>query len=332
VNFTLTDEQSMLRDSATSWLARQFPMSTVGEIADGESTDGRTCWPDLVDMGWLDAARAGMTEAGLLLEASAYALLPSPFFVTVGLALPLGADPTQPTTVAWAEHGAPYLCDPVMSDIDGAGRLWGHKVLVPDVLSATHVVVTTRAGLRRVVLADCRITDTPNLDGTRRLAELEFDGVPSEALPDVDMTTATAWILTAVASEAVGVARHALDLAVGHAKSRLQFGKIIGSYQAVSHPLVDCYASTELARSLVNWAWAAVDSGDDAASLAATAAKEKATSAAVSVCEAAIQAHGGIGFTWESPLHRLYKRAQWLEAFEGNASAMRARIARVVLG
>jgi alkylation response protein AidB-like acyl-CoA dehydrogenase len=333
VKFMLTEEQSMLRDSARSWLARRFPMAVVGEMADSEPQEGNpSCWPELVKMGWMEAAAAGMTEAGLLLEESGYALMPAPFFVSVGLAMPLGADPAQPTTLAWAEHGAPSVLDAVSSDVDDSGRLWGYKVLVPDARLATHAVVTTRAGLRRVALSECEITDTPSLDGTRRLAALKLNGARSEEMPDVDLHAARSWMLTAAASEAVGVAGRALDYAVEHAKSRFQFGKLIGTYQAVSHPLVDSYASIELARSLVNWAWAAIDSGDDSAPAAAAAAKEKATSVAVSVCEAAIQVHGGIGFTWESPLHRLYKRSQWLETFEGSASAMRADVANFVLG
>ena len=332
MKFILTEEQVMLRDSARSWLARHFPMSKVAEVADAELGGEESAWPQLVAMGWVEAATMGMTEAGLLLEESGYSLFPAPFFVSVGLANPLGADLKEPSTVAWAEDGAPYLLDALRSDIDETGRVWGHKVLVPDAQLATHAIVTTRAGLRRVVVEDCTIVDTPSLDGTRRLAELLMDGVPSEAMADVNLPTARAWMLAAVASEALGVASRALDLAVEHAKSRQQFGKSIGAYQGISHALVDAYASTELARSLVNWAWAAIDSKDSMAVASATAAKEKATSVAVSVCETAIQVHGGIGFTWESPLHRFYKRAQWLEAFEGNAPVMRAQIADLVLG
>jgi alkylation response protein AidB-like acyl-CoA dehydrogenase len=332
VNFMLTDEQALLRESARSWLARDFPMSVVAEIADdADAQPARSSWPTLLEMGWLDAAAVGMTETGLLLEQSGFALLPAPFFVTVGLALPLGADVTEPTTLAWAEHGAPYLHDATQSYADDSGALFGHKVLVPDARLATHALVTTSAGLRRVAVEDCTIIDTPSLDGTRRLAELHMDGIPSEEVPGSDLAAASTWVLAAVASESIGVASRALELAVDHAKSRRQFGKVIGGYQGVSHALVDAYAFTELARSLVSWSWAAIDAGDTVAPEAALAAKEKATSAAVSVCETAVQVHGGIGFTWESPLHRLYKRAQWLEAFEGGATAARARIAELVL-
>ncbi len=119
----------------------------------------------------------------------------------------------------------------------------------------------------------------------------------------------------AVAAEALGVAQRALDLGVEHAKTRVQFGKPIGTYQAVSHPLAQTYTDVELARSLVYWAAWCVAEDDEQAELAAAAAKAFSTEAAVVACERSIQVHGGIGFTWEHPLHRFYKRALWLEGF-----------------
>jgi alkylation response protein AidB-like acyl-CoA dehydrogenase len=113
--------------------------------------------------------------------------------------------------------------------------------------------------------------------------------------------------------------------------SREQFGKKIGIYQAVSHQVVDAFVDVELARSLAYWAAWAVSEGDPQASLAAAAAKAKATEAAVAACERSIQVHGGIGFTWEHPLHRYYKRAQWLESFAGYPAVHRATVAKALL-
>jgi alkylation response protein AidB-like acyl-CoA dehydrogenase len=119
----------------------------------------------------------------------------------------------------------------------------------------------------------------------------------------------------AAAAEALGVAQRALDLGVEHARTRMQFGKPIGTYQAVSHPLAQTYSDVELARSLVYWAAWCVAESDERAEIAAASAKAFATEAAVAACERSIQVHGGIGFTWEHPLHRFYKRALWLEGF-----------------
>jgi alkylation response protein AidB-like acyl-CoA dehydrogenase len=135
----------------------------------------------------------------------------------------------------------------------------------------------------------------------------------------------------AMAAEAVGVAQRALDLGIEHAKTREQFGKPIGTYQAVSHPLAQTYTDVELARSLAYWAAWCVANDDDRAALAAAAAKAFATEAAVVACERSIQVHGGTGFTWEHPLHRFYKRAIWLEGFGTRPSALRLEVADALL-
>jgi alkylation response protein AidB-like acyl-CoA dehydrogenase len=136
----------------------------------------------------------------------------------------------------------------------------------------------------------------------------------------------------AMAAEAVGVAQRALDLGVEHAKTRLQFGKPIGTYQAVSHPLAQTYTDVELARSLAYWAAWCVAEEDEQAPLAAAAAKAFCTEAAVVACERSIQAHGGIGFTWEHPLHRFYKRALWLEGYGKRPAQLRLELADALLG
>jgi alkylation response protein AidB-like acyl-CoA dehydrogenase len=136
----------------------------------------------------------------------------------------------------------------------------------------------------------------------------------------------------AAAAEALGIAQRALDLGVEHAKTRIQFGKPIGTYQAVSHPLAQSYTDVELARSLVYWAAWCVAEEDERAPLAAAAAKAFATEAAVAACERSIQVHGGIGFTWEHPLHRFYKRAIWLEGFGARPAELRLEVADALLG
>ena len=127
------------------------------------------------------------------------------------------------------------------------------------------------------------------------------------------------------------MAQRALDLGVQHAKTRLQFGKPIGTYQAVSHPLAQTYTDVELARSLVYWAAWCVAEDDERAPIAAASAMAFATEAAVAACERSIQVHGGIGFTWEHPLHRFYKRALWLEGFGSRPAELRLEIANSLL-
>jgi alkylation response protein AidB-like acyl-CoA dehydrogenase len=137
--------------------------------------------------------------------------------------------------------------------------------------------------------------------------------------------------LAALALEAVGISAKALELAVEYAKTREQFGRPIGVYQAVSHPLADTFVETELARSLSYWAAWCVEEGEEEAAVAVAAAKSYAGDVAVAACERSIQIHGGIGFTWEHVLHRYYKRALWIQAFGGYGREHRARVAAYLL-
>ena len=157
--------------------------------------------------------------------------------------------------------------------------------------------------------------DSPTVDPTRALWSVEE----------------TPCFRAAAAAEALGVAQRALELGVEHAQTRVQFGKPIGTYQAVSHPLAQTYTDVELARSLVYWAAWCVAEEDGRADLAAAAAKAFATEAAVAACERSIQVHGGIGFTWEHPLHRFYKRALWLEGLGRRPGELRLEVADALL-
>jgi len=138
-------------------------------------------------------------------------------------------------------------------------------------------------------------------------------------------------LLAALAVEAAGIAQKALELGVEYVSQREQFGKKIGTYQAVSHPLADTYVETELARSLAYWAAWCVAENDVQAPIAAAAAKAQAAETAVAACERSIQVHGGIGFTWEHVLHRYYKRAQGIDAFGGHGAVHRKVVAAALL-
>jgi alkylation response protein AidB-like acyl-CoA dehydrogenase len=166
------------------------------------------------------------------------------------------------------------------------------------------------------------------VDETRPLGRLS--GTDGQQL-DGDFEPVRLRLLAGLAAEAVGVAQKALELGVEYVSQREQFGKKIGTYQAVSHPLADTYVETELARSLAYWAAWSVAEDDERAPLAAAAAKAQCAETAVAACERSIQVHGGIGFTWEHPLHRYYKRAQWIDAFGGHAAKQRAVVAAALL-
>jgi alkylation response protein AidB-like acyl-CoA dehydrogenase len=193
----------------------------------------------------------------------------------------------------------------------------------------------------------------PHLEKVTRVltADMQSSGASGETVATVDETLGLGrlsrngteaaegnWddvrrrLLAALALEAVGVGSKVTGMALEYATRREQFGRKIGSYQAVSHALVDSYVAVELARSLAYWAAWCVAESDEQVDMAVAAAKSQATEAAVLACEKSIQAHGGIGFTWEHPLHRYYKRALWLEGALGYGREHRAEIANTLLG
>jgi alkylation response protein AidB-like acyl-CoA dehydrogenase len=298
MDFALSEEQVELKQAARAWLADHFPLDR-----DWDSEEDR--WGELAELGWLDVAEAGLgfVEEALLLEELGYACYPGPYLATVGFALPWLSAEQRARVAAGEERWS--------VDVDG---------LVPS-LGAVDFVVSDGG-----TAYPARGEDVASVDPARPFGRLEkADG---EALSgNRNLPRAR----TASAAEALGVAQRALDLGVEHAKTRVQFGKPIGTYQAVSHPLAQTYTDVELARSLVYWAAWCVAENDERAPVAAAAAKAFATEAAVAACERSIQAHGGIGFTWEHPLHRFYKRALWLEGFGRRPAELRLEVANSLL-
>ncbi len=192
-----------------------------------------------------------------------------------------------------------------------------------------HVAFVGGDGIFELAGAERGLFETQ--DETRPLGILQggelgqrLSGV--EVLPEIRRRTRVA-----LAAEAVGVASRALELAVTHAREREQFGRPIGSYQAVAHPLATCFAELELARSLTTHAASRVATDGDAAELTAAAAKARASEMAVTTCERAIQVHGGIGFTWEHPLNRLYKRALGIRAWEASPRRLLGELADALI-
>ena len=299
MDFSLTEEQQTLKDEARRWLAERYPAEEWNE----------SDWSELAELGWLGVsvpeehggAGLGFLEEAVIFEELGRALYPGPYFATVGLALP-ALPPEEAEQVA------------------AGARRWSAQMgtLVPD-LDKVDAVVSGG----ELVGAEGDLVDS--IDPTRTLGRLS--GASNNLLQGMQLARARA----ALACEAVGIAQKALELGIEHASTRQQFGKPIGVYQAVSHPLADTYGDVELARSLAYWAAWAVAEGDEQAETAAAAAKAFASEAAVAACERSIQVHGGTGFTWEHVLHRYYKRALWIEQFAGNPSELRAEVAAAVL-
>jgi alkylation response protein AidB-like acyl-CoA dehydrogenase len=365
VDFAFSDEQDMLRTSARALLAERYPIERVASIADGAGFDRRE-WSAIVDVGWTaisvpedeGGAGLGFLEEMLIAEETGRALYPGPFLSSIVMALPalriagdgvkdLAADVAtgrRIATVAWAgRDGRIDVERPPPLRVED-GRLVGDRSFVPDLAAADLVLVVGAAdgseapaiwaldldagGVRRSGLA--------TVDGTRPLADLALSGaearmVASGAAAAGILRRVRDRALVASAAEACGVAGRALELAVAHARERKQFGRPVGSFQAVSHELARAFQDVESSRSLTYWAAWAVDQGEPDAPAAAAAARARAADAAVATCERAIQVHGGIGFTWEHPLHRFYKRALGISATMGSADELWSRVADEVL-
>jgi len=176
-----------------------------------------------------------------------------------------------------------------------------------------------------VDLAEVEPEPVELIDQTRRYAKPLGDDV-GEALPG-DFGAATDRILVAVAAELVGIGQRAMDMAVGYAKEREQFGRPIGAYQGVSHACAKMLYDVEEARSLTYAAAWAADAEPESLPLAAAMAKARASEAAWDVCKASIQVHGGIGFTWEHDLHFLLKRARADSRLFGTPRQHKERVA-----
>ncbi len=360
MDFAFTEEQDMLRSSAREFLADRYPPDRVAAIADGEGFD-RSEWKALADMGWIgisipeQAGGAGLSfiEEVILSEEMGRALYPGPWFSAAILGMGAfrlagDADIVSKTiagdripTLAWAGEDGRFGLDPapkVQWD-ETSERLVAAKFFVPDVGVADLLLVLGSHAEGIGIWAVDRDAEgvswreVPTVDSTRRMGEvtlhvrvwLSATGSPAMFFNLRDRA------LAALAAEAVGVGSAALDMAVAHVRERHQFGRPIGSFQAVSHQLAQSFLELEAARSLAYWAAWAVSEGVPEAVPAAAAAKARASEAAVAACERAIQVHGGMGFTWEHALHRWYKRALGLSAFMGWGSEHRARVAAHLL-
>jgi alkylation response protein AidB-like acyl-CoA dehydrogenase len=304
VDLTFTAEQDVLREQARAFLAEHPEPS----------------WRDLAELGWTGVSiteadgGAGLTfvEEGVLFEELGRALYHGPFFSTVALTLPA-------------------LPSDLLADVASGETSWTLALgpLVADVDTADRIAIVGGDGIYELEGAEREVLRT--IDESRPLGIVR-GGRPGRRLaPATVLDEIRPRALAALALEACGVGRRGLELAVEHASAREQFGRPIGVYQAVAHPLVDAYTALELARSLSLWAAWCVAVQDSRAPRAAAAAKAGAAEAAVAACQAAIQVLGGIGFTWEHVLHRLYKRALWIESFLASAAMLRAEVATMLL-
>ncbi len=359
MHFALTEEQAELASTVRSLLARRSdPAAVRAAITEPKGYDEQL-WQVLCEQVGAAAlaipeeyggAGFSLFETHVVLEELGATLTPSPMLGSAVVAaqalllsgndaacqelLPGIADGTTVGAVVWTGAGGAWSTDQVgVSVEEGDVTLTGtgHYVLDGDHADVLLVLANTRdgIGLFRVDPADAACTATPGMDQTVRFAEVALEAAPGTLLAD-----ATAWLprlrdIACVATTAlqVGALQRALDLTVAYTKEREQFGRPIGSFQALKHRMADMLVDVETSRS-ASWAaaWSASTGHDDLPEKAALA-KAWCSDALSRVTGEAVQMHGGIAITWEHDVQLFFKRAHALSQLFGQPHEHRARLA-----
>jgi alkylation response protein AidB-like acyl-CoA dehydrogenase len=363
--FDLNDEQQAIKSTAREFLAARYKSERIRELIETERGFEQPDWEEMAELGWTGLALPeqwggqglGMVELAILFEELGYALAPSPLFSSTAAGLALATNGTEEQRERWlprlasgeargtlalvdAGHPATIGSFAMEARPDGDGVvLDGEKTLVEDAAGADFILVATADGRRHLVEREAEgvaVAAEGSIDPTRRLYSVRFDGV--RVGPDATLNGTqedyrpVLWRgAVTVAAESTGVAQRAMEMAVAYAKEREQFGRPIGAYQAVSHRCAQMLLETENARSAVYGAAWAADAEPGSLPKAAAMAKAYASDAGWRVPDASIQAHGGIGFTWEHDLHFFLKRGRANATRFGDARWHRERVADMVL-
>ncbi|WP_326659927.1 acyl-CoA dehydrogenase family protein [Streptomyces canus] len=367
MDFAFSEEQEQLGRTVRAFLTHTSPETETRRLTETPEGFDRALWRRMgTELGLqglavpeeYGGAGCGPVEVGVVIEEMGRALLCAPFLSSAVLAtttllrcadeearkrlLPGLACGELVGTLALTEDSARWDATGVRltaRESNGSWLLTGHKTFVLDGATADVVLTVARtddgigvfcvegdaAGLTRAPL--------PTMDPTRRQARLDYQDVPATRL----RTHGDGWDLVsevldraavALAAEQVGVASRALDMAVEYAKVRHQFGRPIGSFQAVKHLLADVLLEVESARAAAHYALLASENEDPELPAVASLAKAFCSDACVQATEENIQVHGGIGFTWEHPAHLYLKRAKTSQLLFGDPAYHRELLAR----
>jgi alkylation response protein AidB-like acyl-CoA dehydrogenase len=364
VDFDFNDDQRALRDSVRDALAGLVPTAALQAMTDAGGEMPPELWSRIADLGWqgllvpeeYGGLGLGLVDMVVVLEEMGKIPLPGPFFSSAVLATlaasRLGAGDLltglasgeRRGTVAIEEvgtHGDPLGTVRAVAIPDGDGwRLDGLKPTVMDAATADWVIVVARddAGdLAGFLVESPGAAAVPGMDPTRSLARLELSSTPARRLgPAGDQTALLRRVVDDAAvmlsAELVGASEAAFELAAEYSKVRVQFGRPIGTFQAVKHIAAEMLQDLTLAR--VGTHYAAWASDTDAADRETSAAMAKSwvAEAAINVTSNCIQIHGAVGFTWECPAHYYYKRAKASDLVLGRQGWQRARVADVLVG
>lgn len=350
MDFDLSDDQLALRSGADELLTGLAPTTAVRVVVERGGGLDRALWSAMVEQGWLGIARPesesglglGWVEVAVLAESIGRFAAPAPFVSQV-LAIDALASTPGPRfeallagdtigCVAWSREPEAVAATRLGDGWTLSGR--ADPTLYAPSADVVVVVAATDSGPALFVIDADEASRPPAesaMDRTRELGWLEFDTTPAEQIGGEE---AVGRLLdrgaTAAAAEMLGGASRVLDMAVDYAKERVQFGKPIGSFQAVKHRCADMLVDVEGMRSSTYWAAWCLSADDPDAPVAASTAKIWGSDASRRVMASGLQVHGGIGFTWEHDLHLFLKRAQLDQLTFGDAAYHRRRLAALL--
>jgi alkylation response protein AidB-like acyl-CoA dehydrogenase len=367
MNFAFSEEQEELRKSVRRFLESKSPETEVRRLMETTEGYDQAVWNQMgQELGLQGLAIPeeyggsgySYVELIIVLEEMGRALLAAPYFSTVALAanaiLQSGDDAAKKellpgiaagdtiATLAITEDNGRWDLDGIQLQATGSGdsyTLDGHKMFVLDGHTANLIIVAARTGNGVSLFAvegDAQgLTRTPlaTMDQTRKQARLEFSGTPARLIgtdggADQAITKTLDLAAVALAAEQVGGAQKCLEMSVEYAKVRVQFGRPIGSFQAIKHKCADMLLEVESAKSAAYYAgWAAADDSEELPTVACLA-KAYCSEAYFHAAAENIQIHGGIGFTWEHPAHLYFKRAKSSELFLGDPAYHRELLAQ----
>ena len=351
MDLLLSEEQSMLRDSAATFAERRGGGARFRARADSGNEIDPDIWREAAEAGWIsilayeDAGGLGLglAELCLVAEELGRALIAEPVCAAAAVARALGGTDIAASVVAGEtvvvpalQEGPRAIGDEIpsvkVSGTDGALTLTGRKTSVPFAGAADRFLVPAMSDAGPVLMLagapDARPEAT--MDGSTS-SVLDFAAAPAELLAGPNEAAGVLSVLLdalhlATAAELLGIAEASQDMTVEYLKTRQQFNRPIGSFQALQHRAVDNLAAIEMCRSLIRQAARALDAGGGSPGLA-SAALSKSSKSALEVCKAAVQMHGGIGFTHEHDIGLYLKRALVLSARYGNSGLHRRRYA-----
>jgi len=373
IALSFSDEQAMLLDSAKSFCGDKSDINAVRSLLKSDSGHNPEVWREMVALGWTGIAipeQYGGFDMGLgstvpVIESMGRHLLGTAFITSTLAAQAILRGGSEAQREQWLpkvvegtvgsmalldnEDWGAKLCGVTANLSDSGIALSGKKLLVADATVADFFVVSINhngnpalAIVDASQLAEGAITANTLIDETKRAATVDFTGVtisPNALLPHSEQALKDVRLIGAllIAAEATGTSAATLDCIVSYLTSRIQFGRLIGSYQSLKHPTVEILLQMDSSRSLIYHAATLLDDGPDKGpveadtEIACRMAKAQATETLLFAGDRAVQFHGGMGFTYDCDAMLYIRRAQWAQHQYGDAQHHRLHLARLLL-